>query len=59
MSASHYHITYSQIFESERRLQLFNILKLFSLKLSSQGSDNPISLSNYLNTFIENTDEQF
>ena len=55
MSGSHYHITYTQILESERRLQLSNILKLFSLKLSS--GDGPISLKNYLNTFVENVSD--
>ena len=34
-SGAHYHITYCQILESERRLQLSNILKLFSTKLNS------------------------
>ena len=58
MSGSHYHITYTQILESERRLQLSNILKLFSIKLSSGESDKPISLKNYLNTFVENDTEQ-
>ena len=33
MSSAHYHITYAQILGSERRLQLSNILQLFSIKI--------------------------
>ena len=55
MSGSHCHITYTQILERERRLQLSNILK-FSLKLSS--GEGPISLKNNLNTFVENVSDQ-
>ena len=58
MSGAHYHITYAQILESERRLQLSNILQLFSIKISSKLSDEPISLKNYLNMFVENSSEQ-
>ena len=55
MSGAHYHITYAQILESEMRLQLSNILQLFSIKISSKVSDEPISLKNYLNMFVENS----
>ena len=42
MSGSHYQISYNQILESERRLQLSNILKVFAIKYDSvttEGSD--------------------
>ena len=54
MSGAHYHITYCQILESERRLQLSNILKLFSTKLKSEEFVKPLSLENYIKTFAEN-----
>ena len=57
MPGTYYHITYTQILESERRLQLSNtIIKLFSLKLSF--GEGLISLKNYLNTFVENVSDQ-
>ena len=49
MSGSNYNISYSQVLESERRLQLSNILKFFYIK---QQSDT-ISLKEYLQTFTE------
>ena len=54
MSGAHYHITYCQILESERRLQLSNILKLFSTKLKSDELVKPLSLENYIKKFAEN-----
>ena len=48
MSGAQYHITYCQILESERRLQLSNILKLFSTKLKSDELVKPLSLENYI-----------
>ena len=49
MSGSHYQISYSQILESEGRLQLSNILKLFDIKTKSDTIHKP-SLMEYLNT---------
>ena len=54
MSGAHYHITYCQILESERRLQLSNILKVFSTKLNSEEFVKPLSLVIYINKFAEN-----
>ena len=50
MSGSHYQISYSQILESERRLQLSYILKLFDIKTKSDTIHKP-TLMEYLNTF--------
>ena len=56
MSGSHYQISYSQILESERRLQLSNILKLFDIKTKSDTIHKP-TLMEYLNTFSSVTDD--
>ena len=47
MSGAQYHITYSQILESQRRLNLSNILKLFSL----QQCKSELTLKQFINTF--------
>ena len=49
MSGSNYNMSYSQVLESERRLQLSNILKFFYIK---QQTDT-VSLKEYLRTFSE------
>ena len=41
MSGSHNEISYSQILESERRLQLSNTLKLFDIKNKSDTIHKP------------------
>ena len=58
MSGSHYHITYCQILESERKLQLSNILKLFAIKLATKN-EKPLSLKDYLNKFAENIIDEY
>ena len=54
MSGSNYNISYCQILESERRLQLYNLLNFFSI---NQQSDNP-SLKEYLRKFSEDENEE-
>ena len=54
MSGSNYKISYCQILESERRLQLSNLLKFLYIK---QQSEN-ISLKEYLKNFAEDDNEQ-
>ena len=54
MSGSNYNISYCQILESERRLQLSNLLNFFPIK---QQSDN-ISLKEYLESFTEDGNEE-
>ena len=49
MSGSNYNMSYSQVLESERRLQLSNILKFFYIKQQT----NTVSLKEYLRTFSE------
>ena len=56
MSGSHYQISFSQILESERRLQLSNILKVFNLKHSSTSTESTVSLKEFLNKFADNYD---
>ena len=56
MSGSQYHISYCQILESERRLQLSNILKLFQIK--TQFIEKPTSLLEYLSTFFHSNDDE-
>ena len=56
MSGSHYQISYSQILESERKLQLSKILKLFDIKTKSNTIHKP-TLMEYLNTFSSVTDD--
>ena len=53
MSGAQYHITYSQILESQRRLNLSSILKLFSL----QQCKSELSLKQFINTFSSTLDE--
>ena len=53
MSCAQYHITYSQILESQRRLNLSNILKLFSL----QQCKSELTLKQFINTFSPTADE--
>ena len=51
MSRSHNQISYNQILESERRLQLSNVLKVFAY--TTEGS---VSLKEYLAQFSDNLD---
>ena len=53
MSGAQYHITYSQISESQRRLNLSNILKLFAL----QQCKSELTLKQFINTFSSTEDE--
>ena len=56
MSGSQYQISYSQILESESRLLLSNIIKLFDIKTKSDTIHKP-TLMEYLNTFSTVTDD--
>ena len=47
MSGSNYHVSYSQILETERRLKISSILKLFSQQPSSKESN----LQNFIKSF--------
>ena len=47
LSGAQYQVTACQIYESERRLKLSSILKLFS----KQSSVNSLSLKEFLDTF--------
>ena len=58
MSGSHYQISYNQILESERRLQLSNILKLFHIKTQSTTTEKP-TLMEYLGTFSQSNCEEY
>ena len=49
MSGSNYNMSYSQVLESERRLQSANILKFFYIKRQT----DTVSLKEYLQTFLE------
>ena len=54
MAGAHYHITYCQILETERRLKLSNILKLFVNTPSSEKT----SLNDFLKSFTTSIEEQ-
>ena len=58
MSGSQYHISYRQILESECRLQLSNILKLFQIRRESDTMERPTSLLEYLSTFFHSNDDE-
>ena len=58
MSGSQYQISYFQILESERRLQLYNILKLFLIKTQSDTIERPTSLLEYLSTFFHPIEDE-
>ena len=47
LSGAHYQVTACQFYESERRLKISSILKLFS----KQSSTNNISLKEFIDTF--------
>ena len=47
MAGAQYHITFCQILESERRLKLSSILKVFS----SQGAVHDLSLKEFIDSF--------
>ena len=49
MSGAQYHITYSQILESQRRLNLSNILKLFSV----QQNKSVLNIKQFIRTFLQ------
>ena len=53
MSGAQYHISYCQILETERRIKLSSLLKLFSKK---QVEDNT-SLKNFLESFSSSCDQ--
>ena len=55
MSGSHYNISYCQILESERKLQLSNLLKF--LYFEQAGSDT-ICLKEYLKSFADDKVEE-
>ena len=55
MSGSNYNIPYCQILENERRFQLSNLLKFFTI---NQQSDK-ISLKKYLKFFTQEDDEEY
>ena len=52
MSGAQYHIPYTQIIESQRRLNLSNILKLFS-----QQNKSELSLKRFIQTFTQIPEE--
>ena len=52
MSGSHYQISFTKILESERRLQLSNILKLFAIKNNPTSDEKPISLKEYVSQLV-------
>ena len=54
MSGAQYHISYCQILESERRVKLSHVLKLFSHNTETDKSDNS-SLKDFLANFSEHT----
>ena len=56
MSGFNYQISFSLSLESERRLQLSNILKVFNLKHSSTPTESTVSLKEFLNKFTDNYD---
>ncbi|KAI6656227.1 Transposable element P transposase [Oopsacas minuta] len=58
MLGSHYKISFNQILESERRLQLSNHLKVFDLKCysASSSTEGTISLKEYHNGFADGCD---
>ena len=55
ISGSHYQISYNQKLESERRLQLLNILKVFAIKYCSTTEVSG-SLKEYFAQFSDNLD---
>ena len=55
MSGSHYNISYCQILESERKLQLSNLLKF--LYIEQAGSDT-ICIKEYLKSFADDNVEE-
>ena len=55
MSGSHYQISFTQILESERRLQLSNILKVFAIKCKVTSDEKPVSLKEYISIRIKRT----
>ena len=54
MSGAQYNISYCQILEFERRLNLSHVLKLFSHDTETDKSDD-ILLKRFLKTFSQNT----
>ena len=52
MSGAQYHISYTQILESQRRLNLTNILKLFS-----QQNKSELSLKRFFQSFTQIPEE--
>ena len=53
MSGAQYHVTYSQILESQRRMNISNILKLFS----QQQNKSELSLRRFIQSFTQTPDE--
>ena len=53
MSGANYHISYLQILETERRLKVSNILKLFS----EQSQTNSLSIQMFVQSFTSMTAE--
>ena len=54
MSGAQYHISYCQILESERRIKLSSILKLFS----NQASTEELSISEFIGSFSTSSEHQ-
>ena len=52
MSGANYHISYCQILESERRLKVYSILKLY------QSSTEQISIHEFISKFSECPDSE-
>ena len=55
LSGSHYQISFCQILESERRLQLSNILKVFNLKHSSSSTEGIVPLNHSSTNLLTTT----
>ena len=55
MSGAHYHISYCQILESERRIKLSNILKLFS----SPATTEQLSIDEFIGSFSTPSEHQY
>ena len=52
MSGSNYHVTYLQILETERRLKLSNILRIFA----SQPDSGFYSLQSFIDSYATSSD---
>ena len=55
MAGAQYHISYCQILESERRIKLSSILKLFSY----QASTEELSITEFIGSFSTPSEHQY